>query len=249
MKDILTELNDRLSNQQFDHSDGSLLNRYLMTASDYATIEDSTAVLSDLRENRSYIFHGTASERAGIAVGGTTQTVDSIWEDNILSHIHSDDLRRKYSMELYFFQFIQDTDNSRRRHFHIRSTMRMIDRDGKYIYVQHRMFYLYGNNGNDTRFALCLYDLIGECELTSVIIDTTTGQTVYTGQDTVSSLLSEREKEILRLITHGLASKEIADRLNISIHTVNRHRQNIIEKLHVRNSIEAAQVAKLTYIV
>jgi DNA-binding NarL/FixJ family response regulator len=39
-------------------------------------------------------------------------------------------------------------------------------------------------------------------------------------------------------------SKEIASDLSISINTVNRHRQNILEKLHVDNSIEACRIAK-----
>ena len=37
----------------------------------------------------------------------------------------------------------------------------------------------------------------------------------------------------------GMFSKEISEKLNISIHTVNRHRQNILEKLQVDNMIEA----------
>lgn len=39
-------------------------------------------------------------------------------------------------------------------------------------------------------------------------------------------------------------SKDIARILSISINTVNRHRQNILEKLQVSNSIEACRVAK-----
>jgi hypothetical protein len=42
--------------------------------------------------------------------------------------------------------------------------------------------------------------------------------------------LSYREFEILRLIEAGLSSKEIADKLFLSIHTVNTHRSNILEK-------------------
>ena len=39
-------------------------------------------------------------------------------------------------------------------------------------------------------------------------------------------------------------SKQIALKLNISINTVNRHRQNILEKLNVGNSIDAMRTAK-----
>jgi hypothetical protein len=42
--------------------------------------------------------------------------------------------------------------------------------------------------------------------------------------------LSYREFEIIRLIEAGLSSKEIADKLFLSIHTVNTHRSNILQK-------------------
>lgn len=51
--------------------------------------------------------------------------------------------------------------------------------------------------------------------------------------------LTEREIEILHLIQRGFLSKEIAYQLGISIHTVNIHRQNLLRKLGVQNSIEA----------
>ena len=58
------------------------------------------------------------------------------------------------------------------------------------------------------------------------------------------SLLSKREVEILSLVSKGMVSKEIADQLYISIHTVNNHRQNIIEKMDVENSAEAIAFGK-----
>ena len=47
--------------------------------------------------------------------------------------------------------------------------------------------------------------------------------------------LSKREKEIFKLISHGISSKEISDILCISIHTVNNHRKNIIRKIGKKN--------------
>ncbi len=47
--------------------------------------------------------------------------------------------------------------------------------------------------------------------------------------------LSERERDVLVLVANGLANKEIADRLNISIHTVVSHRKNIAHKTGIRS--------------
>jgi len=48
--------------------------------------------------------------------------------------------------------------------------------------------------------------------------------------------LSRREKEVLELIAEELTSSEIADRLYISLKTVESHRKNLHQKLNVRNS-------------
>lgn len=48
--------------------------------------------------------------------------------------------------------------------------------------------------------------------------------------------LSEREIEVINLIRDGLSSKEIADRLKLSIKTVEVHRHNILKKLRVKNT-------------
>lgn len=56
-------------------------------------------------------------------------------------------------------------------------------------------------------------------------------------------ILSKREIEILRLIEMGLLSKEISEKLSISINTVSKHRQRILEKLNVNSSIEAIKYA------
>ncbi len=49
--------------------------------------------------------------------------------------------------------------------------------------------------------------------------------------------LSLREIEIIKLIKEDLTSKEISSRLNISIHTVNVHRQHILKKLKLKNTV------------
>lgn len=61
-------------------------------------------------------------------------------------------------------------------------------------------------------------------------------------QPTSQTRLSKREMEILTLIANGLAQKQIASELNISIYTVAEHIHNLYEKLNVPNA--PAAVAK-----
>jgi DNA-binding NarL/FixJ family response regulator len=49
-------------------------------------------------------------------------------------------------------------------------------------------------------------------------------------------VVSEREIEVIKLIALGLSNKQIADKLCLSLHTVNTHRKNILQKLKVNNT-------------
>ncbi len=49
-------------------------------------------------------------------------------------------------------------------------------------------------------------------------------------------VVSEREVEIIKHIALGLSNKQIADKLCLSLHTINTHRKNIMQKLHVNNT-------------
>lgn len=56
--------------------------------------------------------------------------------------------------------------------------------------------------------------------------------------------LSEREHQILELVANGLTNKEIADQLFLSEKTIKHYMTNILEKLQVRNRVEAALLAR-----
>jgi len=55
--------------------------------------------------------------------------------------------------------------------------------------------------------------------------------------------ISEREKEIISLLSEGLSFKEIANKLFISPRTVENHKNNILLKLKLKNSIELIRYA------
>ena len=47
--------------------------------------------------------------------------------------------------------------------------------------------------------------------------------------------LTEREKDVLKWLVTGFSNKETSNKLNISIHTVNTHRKNIMDKTGIRS--------------
>ena len=55
--------------------------------------------------------------------------------------------------------------------------------------------------------------------------------------------LTEREREVLRLVAGGATNREIASKLFISANTVNFHMKNILGKLHLKNRAHAAAFA------
>jgi len=61
--------------------------------------------------------------------------------------------------------------------------------------------------------------------------------------------LSKREIEMLNYLNQGLSSQEIAEQTFISVHTVNTHRKNMLNKLNAKNSAEALNIARKSGII
>lgn len=57
------------------------------------------------------------------------------------------------------------------------------------------------------------------------------------------ALLTRREKEVLSLISQTYTSQEIAERLSVSVRTVESHRFSLLHKLNVRNTAGLVRVA------
>lgn len=59
----------------------------------------------------------------------------------------------------------------------------------------------------------------------------------------IKNSLTERELEVIKLIAKGFESQEIANRLFISLHTIQSHRKNIMRKLDVHSASEIVRFA------
>ena len=60
---------------------------------------------------------------------------------------------------------------------------------------------------------------------------------------TISNEFTEREREIITACRDGLMCKEIADRMGLSINTINTHKKRIFQKLGINTTLEMVQYA------
>ncbi|HEX5739602.1 MAG TPA: LuxR C-terminal-related transcriptional regulator, partial [Hydrogenophaga sp.] len=57
--------------------------------------------------------------------------------------------------------------------------------------------------------------------------------------------LTERERDVMRLVVEGLPNKLVADQLNISVRTVEVHRSRVFDKMGVKSAVELANALRL----
>lgn len=249
---IREELNLEFSRQHLNSAmaDDSEIERYVRIAEGYAEIENVLAVLSDLHSDKSYVAHDRFSDIIDIDKERCSGWIPSIWEDDIFKAINSDDLEMKMLQELLFFHYIRRRSKYRRFNHCLMQRLRMRSRSGEWVETLHRLYYIPAQDGKTIRFALCLYGaMTTNPGADSIAIDTLTGQTTELNQSAGIKILTPQESSVLKLIDEGNRSKGIADILGISLHTVSRHRQNIIAKLKVRNSAEACKIARTLQII
>lgn len=56
--------------------------------------------------------------------------------------------------------------------------------------------------------------------------------------------LTERERDVMRLVVEGLPNKLIADQLDISVRTVEVHRSRVFEKMNVKSAVELVNLLR-----
>ena len=253
---VITNMENKFSSESLDSigKRRESINEVIEMMKGYVEIEHSVAVISDLAEKKSYILSGNFRDFFEMD-SPEYFTIDSIWEDDIYQRIHPNDLFERHLLELDFFNFLKTLAPDDRLNYTTNCKIRAINSNKEYQHIMHRNFYLKNSSEGGLWLAVCLYNYSYErpesfSGIDGKIINTKTGVFFNVGTyENCTGLLSVREKEILLLISKGVISKEIANTLSISINTVNRHRQNILEKLNVSNSMEAVRTADALHLL
>jgi DNA-binding NarL/FixJ family response regulator len=89
----------------------------------------------------------------------------------------------------------------------------------------------------------CRAAMRGESFLYPSAVNTLIRDYIDRGEQEQPDILTPRELEVLKLIAEAQTSKQIAEQLVISVKTVERHRQNILDKLGLRDRVELTRYA------
>ena len=172
-----------------------------------------------------------------------TEYIEASQEIDIEKLVHPDDWEVVRRIDKKVWEFLNTIPEEEKLTYKYIYELRILER-GKYVRMIYQMRILAFKE--DNFLAMGIIDIAPEQSAnTSVrfqIKNCLTDEIVpFAIESAADTLLTSREREVLALAKEGMFSKEISEKLNISIHTVNRHRQNILEKLQVDNMIEAVK--------
>lgn len=166
--------------------------------------------------------------------------------DHLLGHIHPEDLPFFLNFEHFVVQFFAQLPIDKIMKYKVRYDYRLRKPDGTYfrilqqtITIEHdengallRTFIVHTDITHLKKEGKPVFSLIGlEGEPSFVDIDV---KKVYKP----SSFLTNRERDIIHLMINGFLSKEIADKLELSKHTIDTYRKNLLKKTDTKTSAE-----------
>jgi DNA-binding CsgD family transcriptional regulator len=247
---LFKEYQELLDHQKFveEDLDYAVLNKHLYMLEKLNVIESSSISIFDCYK-KDHIFLSRGFETQ---LGWSIEEIEKEGHNYIDSRVHPDDLidlleSGIFYLRLAFFQIA----NNEWINYKVISDYRVKNSLGNYVRVIEQHLCLEFDKHGNVWLDLSIMDLNPDQDISipfrSRLMNFKTGELFEYKRHIEAKnnhvKLSIREKEVLKLIASGMVSKQIADKLFISVNTVNTHRQNIIEKLSVSNTAEAIRYA------
>lgn len=228
--------------------DSNIVQSWRKRINDMAGISNTCCVITDASADLCYVAGDSMARLMGLTTDDhIDRKFNSSDEDIIYNRIHPEDLVEKRMLEYEFFKHVDRLENNK-TDFTAACRIRILNNKHEYVYIRNTTQVIVPSPKGKIWLILCCYSLSPDQtflpDISPRIIDNATGNiTIPEIKEQRKHILTDREKEVLSLIKKGLPSKLISDKLGISVNTVNRHRQNILEKLSVGNSVEAVMAA------
>ncbi len=224
---------------------------------DYSVVKKHTVVLQALSDignsgtgifdfcKRQTIFY---SSNFGGLLGYDPSDYKEAGQEFFASRIHPDDAQKLSISGVSVLKIFNNLSSDEKLNHKSINEYRMLNAQNRYVRLIEQYQILELDQRGQLWLALNIVDVSpnqDEAEVSkSQLLNFRTGKIIpIEVPKKVQYELTKRETEILRLVKDGLLSKEISNRLAISLHTVNTHRQRFLEKLGANNSFEAIMFA------
>lgn len=244
---IYAKTQELFASQQFDESllDYKLFDRHIPFLHQLDEIGNTAVSVFDLYRRK----HVYTSERYRSKLGVHTGQ-EPLVESGLEAIMHPEDMESMIVSGYYFMKLVLTSLRDKAREYRLIQDFRIMDGTGGWLRVVEQHLVLETDPDGRIWLSLSLVDASPDQDSLQPhrarLVHKTTGGVIElpadVGSDDTESL-SKREKEILSLIAEGYISKQIADKLYVSVHTVNTHRQNILEKLNAVNTAAAIRYA------
>lgn len=233
--------------QEFDEQfiEYSDLEKHIGFLKQLAVVENSSVAVMDVYK-KAYVF----MQSKFLPVIGLD--LDSVMKQGpraLYNLMHTRDVPVVVDTLTKAFEFFLQLPVDQKKEFKIIYDFRLKSKTGAYVRFIQQLLPLELDRKGNIWLMLMLNDMVpdrGEfAKPQRKVVNVKTGKLyVFTDDDTNSrSILSKREVEVLGLLSKGMASKQVADELFLSVNTVNNHRRNILEKINAENTAVAIRYA------
>jgi DNA-binding CsgD family transcriptional regulator len=244
---IFTTFAKLLKQQKFvaKELDYSILEKHKPLLLQLASLNNSGISIFDLSKNEHVFYSPNFCTLLGYRLNEILEKGQGYLDEKIHPVDFIELNKKGISLIKLFYHF----SNDEKMNYKLLNEYRILNSENKYIRVieQHQSLELdiFGN----IWLTLSMIDISPNQNikegLKSQLLDFRTGKIIsFQNENTnykeeIKISLTQREIQILQMVKNGLLSKEISDNLFISVHTVNTHRQRVLEKLGANNSMEA----------
>jgi len=244
---LIKRFRNLIDETEFDPADidYSILAGHVRLLDRIAMIENSSLTVFDMFQKR-YVF---VRNRFMEILGYDAEQAAGEGFPYFFRIMHPDDVPMVLDTTTRAMRFMMKVPPAERQDYKTVFEHRLRDTSGRYIRLLQQEAVLELDLKGNLWLIMILVDVCPNQQETKSfqrsIINIRTGRTLLFNEDRQGpgTTLSQREVEILEYLGRGFFSKEIADRLFISVNTVNNHRQNIIRKMGLTNTTEAITYA------
>jgi DNA-binding CsgD family transcriptional regulator len=251
-KDLNQLYTQRLNNQKFhkcaiSDEDYKRIMPKIQMIKRLAEIESSIYAVFDLHKHNYLLQSKEQLEIFGFdKCKGKTIDLEMHYE-----RIHPDDLAFVLETDNMQYQFFSNMSFNEKKDYKLVYDFRTRNIDGFYVRHIHQSIPLEQEKNGRTWLTLVISHPISESTTNEKpqrrLINIKTGELhLFNKIDGKNSgvILTKREQEVLLLISRGYDSYNIADKMKISINTVNNHRQSILRKTKTENATQAVLYCK-----